>query len=568
MSRFPFGLLRPGWSTRITSGVRSAKIKLSLEVPTRGRPRAWANPVIPGDHPDPTILRVGETFWASCTSGEWSPQFPLFRSADLVNWVLAGSVFPVQPAWAEGAFWAPELVHDEVSGRFVVWYVGKQRGGPLCIAVATAEAAEGPYRDHGPLIGQPDGSIDPCFARDEVGAPYLIWKEDGNSQGRPTPIWAQRLSDDLLGLTGEKTMLIVNDQPWEEGVVEGPYILRRHGWFYMFYAGNSCCGKECKYAEGVARSRRLLGPWEKAPGNPMIGANDRWRCPGHGTAVHTRGTRERPAQDYLLYHAYPADGTVYVGREAILDEITWPPFSPDGTPGWPVVNAGRGPGENSPASPIHFADDFEGPLLEPSWQWPVNTLPEVGLEAGSEAGRLRLGIPRDLSMAANAVESALLAVANPAAEHYVAGVTLGVPRDSVAALWAGLVVVGDPFNTIGLGLRGIGEGAGRLQLWQRRGATQEVLWETVLESVRTVRLRVGSTHTVHHLQFAFCLDDSSWQNAGEVYNAVDLPAWDRALRIGLMLEGPRGMAALFERFRLDAGPKDERAGYGEDASLR
>ena len=548
--------------------MRSAKIKLSLDVPSPLQPRGWSNPVIPGDHPDPTIIRVGQTFWASCTSGEWSPQFPLFHSVDLVNWVLAGAVFPQQPAWAEGSFWAPELVHDEVSGRFLVWYVGKQRGGPLCVAVASAEAAAGPYTDHGPLICEPDGSIDPCFARDEHGAPYLIWKEDGNSQNRPTPIWAQPLSDDLLHLTGEKTMLIVNDQPWEEGVVEGPYILRRAGWFYMFYAGNSCCGKECKYAEGVARAQRLLGPWEKAPQNPLIGANDRWRCPGHGTAVRTHGTQNRQAQDYLLYHAYPADGTVYVGREAILDEITWTQQAADDTPGWPEVNAGRGPGKASPAPPIHFADDFDAPALQPSWQWPVNTLPEVGLQKDRKSGRLRLGIPFDSPMAPQPVQSALLATANPAAEHYVASVTLLLPEAPDPALWAGLVVVGDPFNTIGLGIRGTRDGAALLQLWQRRGATQKVFWETVVEGARAVRLRVGSTRTVHHLQFAFCVDGSAWQDAGEVYNAEDLPAWDRALRIGMMLEGPRGLAAMFERFRLDAGPKDELAGYGADESLR
>ena len=497
--------------------------------------------------------------------GEWSPQFPLFRSTDLVHWVLAGAVFPTQPAWADGAFWAPELVHDEVSGRFFVWYVGRKRGGSLCVAVASADAADGPYTDHGPLICEADGSIDPCFARDEYGKPYLIWKEDGNSQNRPTPIWAQRLSEDLLQLIGERTMLIVNDQPWEEGVVEGPYILRRRGWFYLFYAGNSCCGKECKYAEGVARAKHLLGPWEKSPENPLIGANDRWRCPGHGTAVRTSKGKGRHAKDYLLYHAYPADGTVYVGREAILDEITWAEDESSGGPAWPVINAGRGPGTPSPAPSIHFADDFRGVALEASWQWPVNTRPEVRL--GNHG--LWPGIPCESTMAAGPVEAALLAIANPAAEHYFASVTVQVPQQAEAALWAGLVVVGDPFNTIGLGLRGAGDDAGgSLVLWQRRGATERVLWKMARPKNTAVRLRVGSTHSVHHLQFAYALDGADWANAGEVYNAVDLPAWDRALRIGLMLEGPRGLGAVFQQFRLDAGLREERNGSGEGEPVR
>ena len=522
--------------------MRSAKIKLSLDPQLPKRPRGWSNPVVPGDHPDPTIVELDGVFWASATSGEWSPQFPLFRSTDLVDWVPSGSIFPVQPAWAEGSFWAPELIHDEASDRCFAWYVAKQRGGPLCIAFAVAETLAGPYIDHGPLVCEADGSIDPCFARDEAGAPFLIWKEDGNSVNQPTPIWAQRLSDDLFHLVGEKTMLIVNDQPWEEGVVEGPYILKHAGWFYMFYAGNSCCGKECKYAEGVARAERLLGPWEKFPGNPLIAANDNWRCPGHGTAVHAQARDGEPAQDYLLYHAYPAESTIYVGREAVLDQITW--SAPDGDgPGWPVVNAGNGPGGRDKVPAIDFVDAFEAAELGSSWQWPVNTEPEVTVGGGA----LRLVVPVESPLSVRPVESAMLAVPRPAGLHYRATVVLEVPSSGEANLWAGLAVVGDPFNTIGLGVRGT-----ELSLWQRRGATQATLWQTAVPAGGTVHLRSTSFGEEHHLQFSYSLDGATWVEAGASYDASDLPAWDRGLRIGLMLEGTAGLEATFREFGLKA----------------
>ena len=526
--------------------MRSAKIKLSLATKLPTRPHRWSNPVVPGDHPDPTIIRVGSTFWASATSGEWSPQFPLFRSTDLVDWEPCGAIFPVQPAWAEGSFWAPELVYDEITDRYLAWYVGRRRGGPLCIAVASAAAALGPYVDHGPLICEDDGSIDPCFARDEQGQPFLIWKEDGNSQGRPTPIWAQRLTDDLLHLTGAKTQLIINDQPWEGGIVEGPYIFRHEGRFYLFYAGNSCCGRECKYAEGVARADRLLGPWEKFAGNPLIGANDRWRCPGHGTAVHTVNAAGGTPEDYLLYHAYPAEETIYVGREAVLDRITWTALEADGRPGWPVVNAGRGPGEPDPAEPINFVDDFEGPGLGPSWQWPVNTYPEVT----SGGGTLLLGIPLSSPMSARPVESAMVAVPRPASMRFRASVRLTVSVAAEPALWAGLAMVGDPFNTIGLGLRGRADGSRHvLSLWQRRGDTQAVIWQAEVATAPVVYLQSLSVSR-DHLQFSFSVDGQVWQEAGEPYDASDLPAWDRGLRIALMMEGLRGLSARYAGFQL------------------
>ena len=527
--------------------MRSAKIKLSLDPALPPRPRGWANPVVPGDHPDPTIFELDGVFWASATSGEWSPQFPLFSSTDLVSWHPSGSIFPEQPAWADGAFWAPEMIHDEGSDRCFVWYVAKKRNGPLCIAFAVADTFAGPYTDHGPIICQDDGSIDPCFARDEHGTPFLIWKEDGNSQGRPTPIWAQQLSDDLFHLIGEKTLLITNDQSWEEGVVEGPYIFIYEGRFYMFYAGNSCCGKECKYAEGVARADRLLGPWEKFPGNPLISANDTWRCPGHGTAVHAHAKEGEASEHYLLYHAYPTGSTVYVGREAVLDKIAWTPPESDGRPGWPVINAGQGPGERDTIAAVDFCDNFETPKLGPSWQWPVNTSPDIMLGDGA----LRLGIPLNTPLNEWPVESAMLAVPRPGGLHYQAAVTMDLPAEPDDRLWAGLAIVGDPFNTIGLGIRGK-----QLNLWHRRGPMQEILWQMDLPSVASIHLRSASFGTENKVQFHFSYDDEQWQPAGESHDTTDLPAWDRGLRIALMLEGPVGLSATFHEFELRATIND------------
>ncbi len=504
------------------------------------------NPVLPGDHPDPTILRVGHQFWASATSGEWSPQFPLFHSTDLLTWTPAGAIFPTQPTWARGDFWAPELVQDR--GRFVAYYVARARANNrLTIAAATAAFPGGPWTDHGPILAEPAGSIDPCFARDEHGHPFLIWKTDGNSQGKPTPIRAQPLTPDLLHLTGSPTTLIVNDQPWEAGVVEGPYILRHDHRFYLFYAGNACCGRECNYAEGVARADHLLGPWTKCPVNPIIGANATWRCPGHGTAV--RGGK---GQDYLLYHAYPATGDVYVGREALLDEIVWTPE------GWPAVNAGHGPHVSSPASPIDLVDDFVAPTLGNSWQWPVNTQPAFA--TGStvhSSGALALAVPA-------ARQSAMVAVPAPGAPRYTATVTLAAsswghtfpepaqPESPTynkppATAWAGLAVIGDPFNTMGLGLR-----EGVLELWNRHGGAQHTAWSHVLSPAPArIDLRVTSTPDAQ-LTFFYSLDGVAWLQAGPAVTAAHLPAWDRGLRIGLMLDGPERTAAMFQHFQLTA----------------
>jgi len=517
--------------------MRSALIDLSIQPDlreegplTREIVQGWSNPVIPGDHPDPSIIRVGQHFWAAATSSEWSPQFPLFRSADLVRWEPAGAVFAQQPRWAEGAFWAPELVNDR--GRFFCYYVARKRGGGLCVAVASATSPGGPYADHGPIVCDALGSIDPCFARDEHGAPYLIWKEDGNAANLPTPIWAQALASDMQHLVGERTMLITNDAAWEDGVVEGPSIIRHAHRFYMFYAGNTCCGQDCQYAEGAARADHLLGPWEKYPGNPLVGANDKWRCPGHGTAVH--GSQ---GQDYLLYHAYPAGSMIYTGREAVLDRIQW------GADGWPVVNAGLGPStapvreRQEPHAEIRFADDFRSERLNDSWQWPVNTHPAVT----TGEGRLHLRVP-------NGRSSAMVAVPAPGAPVYRARVALQVPsaEQRSSAAWIGLSIVGDPFNTAGLGLRG-----NTLELWRRAGPRAEVLWQGELApAAEWLWLEVRSSGPAQ-LHFALSTDGVLWSVAGPTVDAATLPAWDRGLRVGLMIEGPGSTAACFRKFTME-----------------
>src|ERR1051325_4452653 len=94
----------------------------------------YTNPALAGDYPDPSVIRVGKAYWATATSSEWSPQFPILHSTDLVNWEAVGSVFSHRPDWAVGNFWAPEITAN--NGRYFVYYVGRKKGGPLAVGVA------------------------------------------------------------------------------------------------------------------------------------------------------------------------------------------------------------------------------------------------------------------------------------------------------------------------------------------------------------------------------------------------------------------------------------------------
>jgi|GEM_PF-220464 len=533
--------------------------------PTQARAQAqttagavYRNPVIAGDYPDPTVIRVGEEYWAAVTTGSWAPHFTLLRSRDLVNWETAGAVFARRPAWAKGDFWAPELV--EHGGRFHVYYTARRDEGPkktgtLCVAVATAPAPSGPYTDHGPLVCQiPElrnvGSIDAFLFRDERGDSYLVWKADGNDAepDQPTSIFAQRLSADGLRLTGKRREILRNTDPWERHVTEGSYLLRRGEWFYHFYSGNACCGRGCDYALGVARSRTLFGRWEKNPSNPILKANPDWQCPGHGTLVETPGGRL-----FLLYHSYRnRPWTFSVGREALLDEVVW------GEDGWPTINGGAGPssvaaaplGATGPGGPVSFFDDFTAPALRPEWQWAIFAEPSARTAQGQ--GRLLLapaqpaqaaggpGRGSQGSQAAQADEwaAAVLGLRARSAD-YVATAAVDVPGAGATAR-AGLSAY-----SWRNGAAGVSVGAGKLFVWRRENQTRETLAEAPAPAAATLFLRMtaegGDTY-----RFAYSADGREWKELGGAVAGSHI----EGARVALTVGGPAGSVASFDWLRI------------------
>ena len=498
----------------------------------------YQNPVIPGDYPDPSVIRVGNDFWATATSSEWGPQFPILHSTDLVNWDLAGSVFPHRPQWAVANFWAPEI--SEHRGKYFVYYVGRKKGGPLAVSVATADQPAGPYTDHGPLVAQPAGSIDPVPVTDEKGKRFLIWKEDGNSRRLPAILWLQPLSDDGLKLVDEPREILRNDAPWEGAVVEGPFVVHRGDWFYLFYSGNGCCGRGCSYAMGVARAKSLLGPWEKNSANPILAGNEQWKCPGHGSI-----TDDGKGHYWLLYHAYSATDFIYTGREALLDEVK---FREDH---WPEINDGRGPSAVSlvPFAAIQqrnfgakrryeFVDEFTGKLMSPGWQWPQENEPKYEFATNGSPGFLLR--PND-SKGTNLL-AAILARSTTSGD-YEATVILENPDGGVAA---GIAVVGDEANATGLAVLD-----GKLILWRRDKGTQKVLAETAAPAGGHPRLQLKAG-AGHIFRFAGSADGKSWMEIGDPQSGDQMPPWDRSIRVGLTVGGRTNAAAHFDRFEMRA----------------
>jgi beta-xylosidase len=302
-------------------------------------PPPYRNPVMSGDFPDPTAMRIGPEYWAIATRSGGQPSPPILRSPDLVHWSVAGYLSATPPAWSSGRqLWGPWLDRD--GDRYLVYYSARKKYGRPCVTVGLSNNPIGPYEDHGPLICQPRASIDPSVVTNVHGHKYLVWKENGGDV--PSSLWVQALAADGLSLTGRARKIMVgNRHSWEGGLVEGPRIIRRHGWYYLFYSGGRCCAPTtCRYALGVARSKNIYGPWRRAKQNPILKTTKSWKCPGHGAVLQTPS-----GHWWLLYNGYRARGSTHRGREMLLDLVRW------SRKGWPVIIPGSRPKNDSDAAP-------------------------------------------------------------------------------------------------------------------------------------------------------------------------------------------------------------------------
>jgi xylan 1,4-beta-xylosidase len=279
----------------------------------------FLNPVFPGDHPDPNVLKDGEDYYLSYSSFDYYPGVVIWHSRDLVNWT------PVGPALRTniGSVWALDLVKHK--GRYYIYIPTAGTGTtPFKIYVIHAESMRGPWSE--PVDMGIEGYIDPGHAVGEDGERYLFL----NGGHRV------KISADGLRRAGEIEKVYdgwAYPEDWvvEGFALEGPKVMRHGEWFYMFSGEGGTAGPPTSHMVVVARSRSIHGPWENCPHNPIVhtGSNEElWMSRGHATAV------EGPLGDWwMLYHGYE-QGYRTLGRQSLLEPMVWT------ADGWPLARGG------------------------------------------------------------------------------------------------------------------------------------------------------------------------------------------------------------------------------------
>jgi beta-xylosidase len=467
-------------------------------------------PAIPGDFADPSVIRAGDRYYAVGTSSEWAPHFPIFTSTDLKSWKQTGYLFNKAPEWTSSSFWAPEYFYH--NNTYFIYYTARRKTDYVsCIGVATSRYPDRDFTDHGIIIEYGKEAID-AFVFNDNGQLYISWKAYGLDK-RPIEILGSKLSADGLKLEGEPFSLMKDT---DRIGLEGQSILKKDGYYYLFYSAGNCCGRECNYNVRIARSASIQGPYENYGGNPALQENDEWKCSGHGTFVTAPdGTC------YYLYHAYNKSSTVFTGRQGMLAELTWP-----GTKAWPVFRELSGS-----AGSINIKDDFEAKTPANYWQWDFRNSTPVVKQSG---GKLYLSgsvQPENIT--------GLVLTVRPASQHYEMQATVVNQNNAVK----GLAVYGDANAAIGVGISG-----GNVEYWMVKDDKRTVLASLPVNKTAPVELKMNVNDGIG-VSFR---QGAQWQALiPSTPVSVDfLPPWDRSPRIGLHFNGAPGEEAVFSKFEV------------------
>lgn len=299
----------------------------------------YSNPLIPLA-PDPDLLKAADgRYYLYPTGGSG---FDVYVSDDLVHWTRGGrALAPENVAWGGSRnFWAPGPL--EYQDHYFLFYSAEGPDGLKRISVAISESPLGPFKDPltEPLFNFSYETIDPQVFVD-AGHIYLYYVRPGYWTGNfhANAIFGVKLSPDLFTslIKGEPVdrstmfetaprLLLKPDQPWEfdKGFInEAPFVLKHAGKYYMMYSANWFDVRS--YGVGYAVSTDPLGPFIKAPENPVLSANiPGVSGPGHNAVVSSPDGTEL----FVVYHTHMDLDAPGGRRQVAIDRME---FRPDGT---------------------------------------------------------------------------------------------------------------------------------------------------------------------------------------------------------------------------------------------
>ncbi|EME72879.1 MULTISPECIES: glycoside hydrolase family 43 protein [Bacillus] len=347
--------------------------------------KTYANPVLTGFHPDPSIIRVDEDYYMVNSTFQYFPAIVISHSKDLVNWKIIGhgitenDGLDLSGIKDSHGIWAPDISYHD--GMFYI-FATHRLNGPTVIngkklirrqIMMKSNRPEGPYSK--PVFIDEGSGIDPSHFVDDDGRHYMLLSPGCT---------LFPLNDECTEIIGEPALI------WEgtgRRAPEGPHLLRTNGYYYAILAEG---GTGYSHSITTARSKQLYGPYEPCPYNPILTQSDP-EAPiqraGHGKLVKTQNGEWRAV--YLCGRPNQGRFTT-LGRETALDPVQWK------DDGWFVINNLNGPSivQTAPNLPEtrweeKTFDDFLDDSLDVQWQF-VRNPDHSGWSLTEKPGFLRL----------------------------------------------------------------------------------------------------------------------------------------------------------------------------------
>lgn len=297
---------------------------------------------------DPVIAKEGDTYYLYSTG----PGITFYSSKDMKTWELRGRIFPDDPTWAKrvapkfnGHIWAPDIsLHD---GKYHMFYAvsapGEIKSAIGLTVNETLDPKSPKYKwvDQGIVLESVPNrdlwnAIDPNIVEDENGVGWMsfgsFWSGLKLVKLNPEQT-AIAEPQEWYSIAKRERSVLLDDRLPGPGEIEGPFIFKKNGFYYLFVSWDRCClGKDSNYKMMVGRSTKVQGPYVDRTGKSLamgggtlvLAGNGKWAGVGHNSAYTFDG------HDYLVFHAYEtADNGL---QKLKISEIQWDSEL------WPVID--------------------------------------------------------------------------------------------------------------------------------------------------------------------------------------------------------------------------------------
>ncbi|HLO59779.1 MAG TPA: sialate O-acetylesterase [Bacteroidales bacterium] len=347
----------------------------------------FINPVIPGDHPDATLTKVGRDFYTTGSSFNVTPV--IYHSTDLVHWEAIAQ--PVKASWnnfgsnAGGGCWGGHVVY--YNGVF--WDFFGRAGSMYFVKAAHPE---GPW-------SSPVKVNDPAALPFGLGQDNSIFIDDNNKWYLLVKNGQANNAIVELNENGQASGTVynlnwLNPSPYPYSWAEGPVMWKEHGYYYY------CFARDLAGGEKVMRSTVLSADKNEWT---MLGDFFNTTDPLKSSSLFTEPNHNSPAvmlddsTSWVIHPLYARDEWKGQGRQGLLNQVKYnSSYRP--VADYPVNKVFSAPDLPSGGIPwmVPKSDDFCRTTLNPEWSF-IGYTPDATWSLTDQKGWLRLS-PKSSSL--------------------------------------------------------------------------------------------------------------------------------------------------------------------------